>query len=123
VRGKLTLEQYFAHEHIIVSYNGDLRGVVEDTLQRQRRVRCSVSSFTNIGALVEHTSLLATIPDRVARELTRVRPALRTTALPFPQGTAPVEMFWPTALADDEAMTFLRAQLRLLVSASGKRKT
>jgi LysR family transcriptional regulator, mexEF-oprN operon transcriptional activator len=35
---KLSEREYFAHEHVIVSYNGDLRGVVEDTQHTQRKV-------------------------------------------------------------------------------------
>ena len=34
---RLTLERYLAHEHVIDSYNADLRGVVEDALGVQRR--------------------------------------------------------------------------------------
>ncbi|MEY4578224.1 MAG: hypothetical protein RL701_2927 [Pseudomonadota bacterium] len=109
---KLSLDQYFAHDHVIVSYNGDLRGIVEDMLHRQRRVRCSVAGFSNLGALIEGTALLATVPDQVAKALLRERPTLRTLALPFALAGVPVEMHWPASLTDDEAITFLRHQLK-----------
>ena len=41
---KLRQAEYFAHQHVIVSYNGDLRGIVEDMTQKSRRIRCSVAS-------------------------------------------------------------------------------
>lgn len=47
-----TERAYLAQDHVIVSYNGDLRGVVEQSLGRQRRVRCSVEGFASVGAIV-----------------------------------------------------------------------
>lgn len=122
LRGRITADQYFAQDHIIVSYNGDLRGVVEDVTQRQRRVRCSVASFAQIGDLIEHTDALATIPTPVAEELIRVHPALRTGPVPFDFGVVPVELLWPTALAEDEAVSFLRSEIRR-VAAQRQAKT
>src|SRR5262249_27649421 len=49
---KLTEAEYFASEHVIVSYNGDLRGIVEDLFGKARRTRCSIASFANLGALI-----------------------------------------------------------------------
>jgi LysR family transcriptional activator of mexEF-oprN operon len=66
-RGKLTLERYLAHAHVVVSYNGDTRGIVEDFLGVERRVRCSVASFAALGDIVEGTDLLATVPDSARR--------------------------------------------------------
>jgi LysR family transcriptional activator of mexEF-oprN operon len=108
---RLTEARYFAHEHVAVSYNGDLRGIVEDVLGRARRVRCSVSSFANVGAVVEGSSLLATVPELVARELRRARPRLRAAALPFELPTAPLELLWPAAAEDDAACAFLRERI------------
>lgn len=47
---RLSEAEYFAREHVIVSYNGDLRGIVEDPFEKTRKIRCSVSSFANPGA-------------------------------------------------------------------------
>jgi LysR family transcriptional activator of mexEF-oprN operon len=108
---RLREREYFAHEHVIVSYNGDLRGIVEDVLQKQRRVRCSVSSFANVGALVDGTALLATIPGLVASQIRAVRPHLRTASLPFSLRGSFMELLWPAAVDDDDAFRFLRARI------------
>jgi LysR family transcriptional activator of mexEF-oprN operon len=108
-RRRISEASYFAHEHVVVSYNGDLRGIVEDVLRRARRVRCAVSTFANIGALVDGSALIATVPEIVAREIRRVRPHLRTAALPFELAGAPLELLWPAAADDDDACAFLRA--------------
>src|SRR5262249_52334245 len=67
---------YLAQDHVIVSYNGDLRGVIEDSFGKQRRVRCSVASFHSIGAIVEGSSLVATVPLVVAAPILRLHPRL-----------------------------------------------
>lgn len=112
----LTESDYFAHEHVVVSYNGDLRGIVEDVLQKSRRIRCSVSSFANLGALIDGSALLATVPEIVARHLRAVRPHLRTVPLPFTLRGAPMELLWPAATNDDEACRFLRAHITRLAT-------
>jgi LysR family transcriptional activator of mexEF-oprN operon len=113
---------YFAHEHVVVSYNGDLRGIVEDVLQKSRRIRCSVSSFANLGALIDGSVLVATVPEIVARHIRAVRPHLRAAPLPFTLRGAPMELLWPAATDDDEACRFLRAQISRIatgVTAAG----
>jgi LysR family transcriptional activator of mexEF-oprN operon len=106
-----TEAQYFARDHVVVSYNGDLRGIVEDVNQRARRVRCSVSSFANLGALIDGSSLVATVPELVARQIRALRPRLRTASLPFPLAGAAIELLWPAASDDDLPGRFLRAQI------------
>lgn len=104
-------KDYFAHDHVVVSYNGDLRGIVEDLLHKQRRVRCSVSTFANIGALVDGGPLLATVPALVAREIQGVRPHLRTSPLPFSLEGSSMELLWPVTVDGDEACAFLRERI------------
>lgn len=107
----ITLAQYFAQEHVIVSYNGDLRGIVEDVSRKKRQVVCSVPSFASLAAIVEDSSLVATVPAIVARQMLAARPQLRTSALPFKlKGTA-IELLWPAATDDDPAAGFLRAHI------------
>ncbi len=108
LRLPLRRDAYFDRDHVVVSYNADLRGIVEDVVPRQRRVRCSVSSFANLGALIDGSPLLATIPDMVARQIREVRPHLRSARLPFTLPGAPVELLWPAAADDDAPTRFLR---------------
>jgi LysR family transcriptional activator of mexEF-oprN operon len=108
---RLTEKIYFEHEHVIVSYNADLRGVVEDTLHKQRTIRVSVPTFASIGALVEGTALLATVPRIVGAQIVRMHPKLRVAALPFVPSGATIELLWPIATDDDEPCRWLRARL------------
>jgi LysR family transcriptional activator of mexEF-oprN operon len=113
--GRLREADYFAHDHIVVSYNGDLRGIVEDNLRKQRKIRCSVSTFANLGALIDGTAMLATVPGLVARHVRRVRPHLAIRPLPFAlRGGGSTELLWPTTTDDDAVCRFLRDQIRTL---------
>jgi len=114
---RLTLERYLAAEHVIVSYNGDLRGVVEDLLGLRRKVRISVPSFQNVGAALEGTGLLATVPEVVARELLRTRPHLQTRELPFQLSGTALELVWQNALGKDNALEFVRQHIVRIASA------
>lgn len=103
---------YFANEHVIVSYNADLRGIVEDSVATTRNVRCSLASFAHIGEVIDDSKLLATVPATVARQIRVTRPYLRTAALPFVLRGAPFEMLWPIAVDDDAACRYVREVLR-----------
>jgi len=112
-----TLDEYFAKEHVIVSYNGDLRGIVEDVLARPRRIRCSVSSFANIGAIVDGSPLVATVPQIVADQIQALRTHLRTRPLPFKMPWAATELLWPATSDDDEPARFVRDKLEAIAQS------
>jgi LysR family transcriptional regulator, mexEF-oprN operon transcriptional activator len=113
---RLTERSYFEQEHVIVSFNADLRGIVEDALQKTRKSRCSVSGFANVPALVEGSALLATVPRLLAREAVAKRPHLRWAELPLPLAGATTELLWPSATDDDEACRFVRERLTELAA-------
>ena len=117
---RLTLQRYLEHEHVVVSYNGDLRGIVEDMLGVQRRVRVSVPTFQSIGAVVEGGALLATIPNLVAKEIMKLRPRLRTTKLPLALAGAAVELIWRNAVDDDEPIAFVREKVRAVAKRANR---
>lgn len=112
---------YFGHEHVIVSYNADLRGIVEDVSGRARRVRCALSSFGAVGEVVLGTRLLATVPARVAEQLCAARPSLRTAALPFSLPPTPLSLLWLAATDADPACAFVRQALREVTAAPAAR--
>ena len=106
-----TLEQYLTEQHVIVSYNGDLRGVVEDILHVQRDVKVSVPSFHSIGAIVDGSALVATVPTLVANEIRSIRPHLQRAPIPVEIESSSVELLWQSATNDDQALVFLRDQI------------
>lgn len=106
-----TQRTYLAQEHVIVSFNGDLRGTVEDAFGVERRVRCSVASFSAIGAIVDGSELVATLPDVFAAHVLRQRPHLRSARFPFAHPPGGLDLLWPAALDEDDACAFVRAAI------------
>ena len=106
---------YFDHDHVIVSYNGDLRGIVEDLLQKPADALLG-PGFANLGAVLEGTALLATVPELVAAQVRAMRPHLRTRPLPLPVRGSAVELLWPAASDDDAACVFARAKITAIAS-------
>ena len=106
-----SLARYLAQEHVIVSYNGDLRGIVEDLLGIERRVRISVPSFHTIGTLLPGTGLVATVPALVAKTLQKQHRHLRIAKLPFSLAGASIELLHREAQESDPALSFVRRHL------------
>lgn len=66
---KLTISQYCAASHILVSPSGELTGIVDAALEKlgkRRRVIASAPLFLPALAIVRETGALATIPRRLA---------------------------------------------------------
>jgi LysR family transcriptional regulator, mexEF-oprN operon transcriptional activator len=113
-----TERAYLSQDHVVVSYNGDLRGIIEEMFGKERRVRCSVASFASIGAIVEGSALVATIPSIVASHVVTVRPRLRTAPIPFSHEAGTLDLLWPAALDADPACRFLREAIVRLADAT-----
>jgi LysR family transcriptional activator of mexEF-oprN operon len=120
---RFTEADYFAHEHVIVSYAGDLRGIVEDLLGKARTVRVSVPSFSLVGDVVEGSALLATVPQSHAQHLLRTRPHLRTAPLPIALEGSTIEMLWLRVTDDDPALAFVRGLVERVVTQREARLT
>ncbi len=99
---------YFAHEHVVVSYAGDVRGVMADALGKGRKVRISVSSFANVADVVEGTPLLATVPILIAAHMLKTHPKLRLRPLPLPLPGVPTELLWSKVKDQDGPSCFVR---------------
>jgi LysR family transcriptional activator of mexEF-oprN operon len=108
---------YLEQDHVVVSYNNDLRGVIEERFGRERRVRCSVASFGSVGAIVDGGRLVATLPIVVAMQILRVRPQLAIAEIPFAHGPGSIDLLWPSALEVDPACRFVRSAIVEIASA------
>lgn len=68
-RTKMSLDDYLALDHILVSFSGGFTGMVDQALKRRRlrrRVVASVPMFMTAMTTVAHTNLAATVPSRLA---------------------------------------------------------
>ncbi len=114
----LSEKDYFAHEHVVVSYAGDVRGIVEDATGKSRKVRVSVPSFNAVADVVAGSALLATLPETMARHLLRHRPELRALPMPFSLEGSAMELLWLKLADEDPVSRFMRGVVeRALPSA------
>jgi LysR substrate binding domain len=115
---KISEKEYFSRQHVVVSYAGDFRGVVEDALGKARDVRVSVPGFEYVGRVVDGSPLLATVPGLCAAPIMRSHPNLRSAALPFaiPIPLQPMELLWSRVTDADVAARFVRG---LIIRAAG----
>lgn len=109
-----TERAYLAQDHVIVSYNGDLRGVIEETFGRERRIRCAVASFSAIGAIVEGSRLVATLPTVFVEHVIAMRPRLRAVPIPFAHPPGTIELLWPKAVDVDPAVRLVRRAIEAI---------
>jgi DNA-binding transcriptional LysR family regulator len=93
--GCISLPAYAEADHMLVSYDGDVHGIVDDTLAsmgRSRRVAATVPFFFSALAIVARSDLVVTVPRRLAEayaarlDLTVADPPLRIR--PFRIGQA-----------------------------------
>ena len=74
VRTKMSLEDYLALDHILVSFRGGFMGMVDRALKRRRlkrRVVASVPMFMTAMTTVAQSNLAATVPSRLAAKHAR----------------------------------------------------
>lgn len=95
-RGRLSLADFRAAEHLVVVAAGTGHGRVDERLRRagiDRQVRLSVPHFVGVGPILQGTDLVATVPERLAVSL--VQPfGLVSVPHPVALPTEPITVFW-----------------------------
>ncbi|MEE9098635.1 LysR family transcriptional regulator [Pseudomonas sp. QE6] len=117
IPGALTLDDYCARPHALVSYAGDLDGFVDQTLaemDRKRQVVLAVPQFVGLAQLLAGTDIIATVPEYVAQALT-ASGGLRADEPPFPTRLADLSMVWRGAQDNDPAERWLRSRITMFV--------
>ncbi len=109
--GTLDLPTYLAHEHILVSQNGDLSGAVDERLGElglARRVVASAARFSALPSWLTRSPVLATLSADIAQEMARTQ-GLHTRPLPFAVDGYDIQLAWHRRLDDDAAASWFRA--------------
>ncbi len=103
--------EYFAQEHVAVSYAGDARGIIEDALGKTRNVRVSLPAFGHVADVVDGSPLVATVHPRLAEQIIARRPHLRSAPIPFSFDPVSLDLLWLRTADADEVSRFLREQV------------
>lgn len=119
----LGLSAYLSADHILVSYDGDVRGVVDETLAtmgKSRRVAVTVPFFLSAFAMVARNDLIVTVPRRVAIAHAP-RFGLTVTEPPLPIRRFRVAQAWHQRLAGAPVREWTCEQVRRIGRAEAGR--
>jgi DNA-binding transcriptional LysR family regulator len=121
---KLTLAQYCAASHLVVSVSGDPTGPVDAELARRnasRRVMLTVSNFMQALAIVAESDLVAALPRHFAiKHAARYRVSL--TEPPFPMLSGPLRAVIPEVATRDAGVAWLLGVLERSAPVATQRR-
>jgi DNA-binding transcriptional LysR family regulator len=112
VRGRLTLAKFLRAEHVVVSFGED-RAPLDELLQRRglsRRIALYVPHFAVVPHVVLATDLVATIPERLARNLASLG-GMRVVRTPVELPGFEMSLVWHDHQHDDPARRWVRGLL------------
>jgi LysR family transcriptional regulator, mexEF-oprN operon transcriptional activator len=92
----ITLSEYTATPHVLMSSSGEFPGLVDDALSKlgtSRRIVMSGTQFLLVPYLLQSMAAIATLPERFATQCCTV-PGLRISPVPFPDTTFELGMIW-----------------------------
>lgn len=115
----LTLDDYCAAHHLLVSFSGRPHGYVDQALaalQRQRRIVLTVNQFFTAGRVVARSNLLTVLPEGFV-EATGYGPELVIRELPLALQPVQVVMIWHLRHDADPARRWLRGLLQAAAAA------
>ncbi|MBD1550199.1 LysR substrate-binding domain-containing protein [Pseudomonas typographi] len=111
----LTLDEYCARPHVLVSHTANTRGIADewlDEIGRTRHVVLSVPQFSSLPAILAGTDLLAGCPDYAATAMLGWG-GLYAETLPFDTPALELSMVWLSISDSDPAERWLRSRLEL----------
>ena len=94
--GKLSLDDFCAARHMLVSFSGRPYGFIDESLAalgRERRVVLTVNQFFTAGRVVAHSNLLTVLPRHFVR-VTGIARQLALQPLPFAVSPVYVDSLW-----------------------------
>jgi LysR family transcriptional activator of mexEF-oprN operon len=117
----LTLDEYCARPHVLVSPTAHTSGIADEWLNeigRTRQVVLSVPQFSSLPALLAGTDLLAGLPDYAATAMA-AHGNLFDEPLPFDAPTLDLSMVWLSITDTDPAERWLRSRLEAFMGDRG----
>ena len=111
--GPLTLDDYCAAQHLLVSFSGRAHGLVDQALAaqgRKRRVMLTVNQYFTAGRVVANSNLLTVLP-AVFVDSTGYREQVVTRPLPFALPGLQISMLWHQRHDHVSSHEWLRRQL------------
>jgi DNA-binding transcriptional LysR family regulator len=122
-KGKITLREFTAAEHLVVVAAGTGHGKADDLMERAgitRHVKLRVPHFVAVGHLVRDSNLVATLPERLAQSVAEPF-GLAYVAHPAKLPEISIDLFWHARYHRDPASRWLRTLIVRLFAAARAR--
>lgn len=110
---ELSLDEYVAMKHILISRTGSRFGVIDEWLEQkglERRIALIVPHFLSAPFIVAKTDLLLSLPRRIAEQFVGLAP-LRILEIPIELPDYDLVMVWHPLRQEDSAHRWLRDQI------------
>ncbi|MEM1414942.1 MAG: LysR family transcriptional regulator, partial [Myxococcota bacterium] len=110
---RLTLAQYLALDHVLISPTGSEEGIVDRVLAargKRRRVAFQLAHFSSGPVLIAETDLALTCPDTLGRDAAALLP-VQAHPPPLPLPSVPILLVWHRRSHEDPAHRWLRERL------------
>ncbi len=114
----LTLEEYCARPHVVVSHVANISSFADEWLAavgQKRRAVLSVPQYTTLPAIMAGTDLLCNLPDYLSGALS-LSGLLHGEPLPFITPELELDMVWLSVMDTDPAERWLRKKLEQYMS-------
>jgi DNA-binding transcriptional LysR family regulator len=106
---RVTIEEYCAAQHLLVSRNGEPRGFVDDILEQRghaRMIALTVPNFMFALSLIGTSDLIGTLPRRLVQRYAQ-QFCIAALESPLPFGRFPIQIVSPKAATTDSGVVWL----------------
>lgn len=111
--GELSMEQYLAANHMLISRTGSNIGVIDDWLAKrkfERRIGLIVPHFLSAPLIVAQTDYVLSLPLRIGQQFASFAP-LKVLSLPFELPVFDLVMIWHPLRDKEPGHLWLRQQI------------
>lgn len=118
----ISLKDYLAHPHVLLSFSGDSIGVVDQLLAKRKAKRKVIVTTPHAHAIpfiVQAVPAIALVPERLGERCAKIA-GLVSSRPPVDTGGFEVSMLWHTRNDNDPAHSWLREQLRAVCGGYAK---
>jgi DNA-binding transcriptional LysR family regulator len=118
IRGKISLRQYAAAEHVAVFYKAEGQGLIDTLLEQKgytRQTALQLPHFISVPFAVAATNLIATVPERLALAFSK-QLKLQVLSLPLTTPSFRLSLLWHARFHNDPAHRWMRE----LILAQGR---
>lgn len=116
-KGQISLEEFAAAEHLLVSLSGDTTGFTDEVLAQKglsRRIACTVNQFSLIPDLLVNSDLICIAPSgAVEKQIVSGKLAATLPPLDMPKTTA--NLFWHKRQDKDPGLVWLRDKVKTIL--------